>query len=397
MVIESHEPGDAQLRVPKVLAFVLPQYHSIPENDEWWGEGFTEWTNVRKAQPLFPGHLQPRIPLNGRYYNLLDPETQDWQAALAREHGIHGFCYYHYWFRGKQLLEKPVELLLKRARPDFPFCLAWANEPWTRAWDGGDRHVLMPQDYGDEQDWRRHFEYLITVFKDPRYIKVADRPMLLIYRTASIDEAAPMLRLWRELAEKAGLPGLHIVSMLTAFPSDSRPELFDAFAEFEPAYTQVQRRPFLWRKREKFYRKFRKWSLRLFGHANGPPQSYDYGSIWQAIVRRQSRAQIYPGAFVDWDNTPRRGLERGIVMRNFDRRAFASGFPAQLRKAARAGSEFLFINAWNEWAEGAYLEPDEARGRFFLNTIRDAVADVSAGTQAGGRVPVGKFPARSAG
>jgi hypothetical protein len=179
------------------------------------------------------------------------------------------------------------------------------------------------------------------------------------------------------LALQVGLPGLHIVSMLTAFPADSRPELFDAFAEFEPAYTQVQRRPFFWRKREKFYRKFRKWSLRLFGRASGPPQSYDYGSVWRAIVAREPRPRVYPGAFVDWDNTPRRGLERGIVMRNFDSGIFSTCFPAQLRKAARAESEFLFINAWNEWAEGAYLEPDEVHGTFFLETIRGAVASLS--------------------
>jgi lipopolysaccharide biosynthesis protein len=374
MVNAARSQGRAE--PPKILAFVLPQYHPIPENDEWWGQGFTEWTNVRKARPLFPGHLQPRVPADGRYYDLLDPATQEWQASLAKEHGIHGFCYYHYWFRGKRLLDKPVELLLQRSTPDFPFCLAWANEPWTRAWDGGDREVLMPQEYADRADWEAHFECLLRIFSDPRYIRVDGKPMLLIYRSASISCAEPMLQLWRELASRAGLPGLHIVSMLTAFPPDPRTALFDAFADFEPAYTQVQRRAFLWRKKEKFYRKFRKWSLRLFGRANGPPNSYDYPSVWQAIAKRPIRPRVYPGAFVDWDNTPRRGLERGIVFRNFDERAFASGFREQLRKTAQAGVPFLFINAWNEWAEGAYLEPDEARGTFFLDTIRDAVEEV---------------------
>ena len=173
-------------RRPKILAFVLPQFHTIPENDEWWGEGFTEWTNVRKAQPLFPGHLQPRVPANGRYYNLLDPATMDWQAQLAKTHGLDGFCYYHYWFNGKRLLDKPLDLLLERGKPDFPFCLAWANEPWTRAWAGGDREVLMPQEYGGESDWRRHFDCLLRFFRDPRYIRVDGKPMLLLYRTNSI-------------------------------------------------------------------------------------------------------------------------------------------------------------------------------------------------------------------
>jgi hypothetical protein len=215
------------------------------------------------------------------------------------------------------------------------------------------------------------------MFRDPRYIRIDGKPMLLIYRSASIEVAEPMLRLWRELARRAGLPGLHIVSMLTAFAVDRRPELFDAFAEFEPAYTQVQPRTFWWRKRERFFRKYRKWSLRLFGRAPGPLHSYHYPWIWRAIVRREPRPHTYPGAFVDWDNTPRRGLERGIVMRNFDRRVFASAFRAQLRKAAKAGAQFLFINAWNEWAESAYLEPDEACGTFFLEAIRAAVSEIA--------------------
>lgn len=361
---------------PKILAFVLPQFHTIPENDEWWGKGFTEWTNVRKASSLFPGHLQPRVPVDGRYYNLLDPATQDWQAELAQQHGIYGFCYYHYWFGGRRLLESPVESLLARGKPDLPFCLAWANEPWTRAWDGGDREVLMPQEYGDESDWRKHFECLLKSFRDPRYIRVDGKPMLLIYRSASIDSAEPMLNLWRQLAERAGLPGLHVVSMLTAFAVDTRTAIFDAFAEFEPAYTQTRRRPFWWRKRERFYRKSYKWRVRLFGQAGAPTSSYDYASVWRTIARRELPSHTYPGAFVDWDNTPRRGLERGIVMRNFSTAAFRSSFCAQLRKASDAGAPFLFINAWNEWAEGAYLEPDEARGTFFLDTIRDAVAEI---------------------
>jgi len=359
----------ASERQPKILAFVLPQFHTIPENDEWWGEGFTEWTNVRKARPLFDAHLQPRMPKNGRYYNMLDPATQDWQAMLAREHGLYGFCYYHYWFAGKRLLEKPLELLLERGKPDLPFCLAWANEPWTRAWDGGDREILMPQQYGEETDWEQHFECLLRFFRDPRYIRVDGKPMFLIYRSTSIESAEPMLQRWRQLAQRAGLPGLHIVSMLTAFPKDTRPEL-------EPGYTYSLPRPFLWRKKERFYRKYRKWRLRLFGRSDGPVNSYDYPSVWAAIAKRPIRPGVYPGAFVDWDNTPRRGLERGLVMRNFDRRAFAIGFRAHLRKAAKAGAPFLFIDAWNEWAEGTYLEPDEARGLFFLETIRDAIAEL---------------------
>lgn len=361
---------------PKLLAFVLPQFHPIPENDEWWGKGFTEWTNVRKAKPLFTGHLQPRVPANGRYYDLLDPATQDWQAQLAREYGLYGFCYYHYWFAGKRLLEKPAEMILARGEPDLPFCFAWANEPWTRAWDGGDREVLMPQSYGGETDWDEHFACLLRFFKDPRYIRVDGKPMFLIYRSASIPLAEQMFRRWRELAQRAGLPGLHIVSMLTAFPKDPRTEAYDAFAEFEPGYTYSVPRDFWWRKRERFYRKYRKWSLRLLGRTDGPITSYDYPSVWANIAKRPIRDGVYPGAFLDWDNTPRRGLERGLVMRRFSKSVFASCFRTHLQQAAKAKSPFMFIDAWNEWAEGTYLEPDEVRGYFFLETIRDALAEL---------------------
>lgn len=377
---------------PRILAFVLPQFHPIPENDEWWGEGFTEWTNVRKAKPLFPKHRQPRVPANGRYYSMLDPATHDWQAALAREHGLYGFCYYHYWFRGKRLLEKPLELLLERGKPDFPFCLAWANEPWTRAWDGGDREVLMPQEYGERPDWEQHFQCLLRFFQDPRYIRVDGKPMLLIYRSGSIDAAEPMFRLWRESAARAGLPGLHIVSMLTAFPADVRSHLFDAFAEFEPCYTQEKRPAFWYRKKERYYRKWYRANLRYFGRIVGPTNSYDYGSLWRSIVARQPQRGVYPGAFVDWDNTPRRGLDRGLVMRNVKPRIFASGIRAQVQKASKAGVPFLFINAWNEWAEGTYLEPDEARGTFFLEAIRRAVKEIQPSTQTAARSASGDQP-----
>lgn len=367
---------------PKLLAFVLPQFHPIPENDEWWGEGFTEWTNVRKARSYYPGHLQPRVPANHRYYNLLDPETQDWQANLARQHGVHGFCYYHYWFGGKRLLEKPVELLLERGQPDFPFCLAWANEPWTRAWDGGESQILMPQTYGDRADWEQHFEYLQRVFNDPRYIRVDGKPMFLIYRSASIEALEPMLSSWRHLAQRAGLPGLHIVSMLTGFTADARTALFDAFAEFEPMYTFTHRRPYLLRKRERWLKNLAKLRRRWFGHVTRAPDSYDYGSLWHAIATRKLPPRTYPGAFVDWDNSPRRGLERGMIMRNFAERAFESGIRAQLRKAKENAAPFVFINAWNEWAEGAYLEPDEARGTFFLDAIARAIEELESAASA---------------
>lgn len=354
---------------PRVIAFHLPQFHQIPENDEWWGRGFTEWTNVRKARPLFPGHYQPRVPLEERYYDLLDPAVQEWQANLARQHGLFGFCYYHYWFRGKRLLERPVESLLSRGSPDFPFCLAWANEPWTRAWDGGEQQVLMPQSYGDKDDWLRHFHYLLPMFEDPRYIRVDGRPMFLIYRSASIEVLEPMLDLWRALAIKEGLKGLHVVGMLTGFDRDQRKDLFDAFVQFEPMYTIRHSLPYWLRKREKWIRRVTECSWRLFGRASHAPNSYEYSDLWSVISQRNLEPRTYPGAFVDWDNSARRGLDRSLILRKFDPLSFERGMRHQIQTAREADLDFLFVNAWNEWAEGAYLEPDRERGLYFLKTI----------------------------
>lgn len=365
--------SDRLMKQAKLLAFLLPQFHRIPENDAWWGEGFTEWTNVRRAQPLFPGHLQPRVPLENRYYDLSDPSVHDWQAELAQSHGIDGFCYYHYWFNGTRLLEQPFEIMLARGKPDMPFCLAWANEPWTRAWDGGDREVLMPQDYGGEQDWQRHFDYLLRAFRDPRYIRVDGKPMFLIYRSASIHGCEDMLRLWRRQAEQAGLPGLHLVSMLTHFAADARQNLFDAFVEFEPLYTIHYDLPYWVARRERLMKKWTRFKWRWLGRADRAPNSYSYVDVWKRIAQRSLRPNHYPGAFADWDNSPRRGLHRSLIMRDFQRRTFAEGIASQIRKARHAQAEFVFINAWNEWAEGTYLEPDTARGKFFLEAIRAAV------------------------
>jgi hypothetical protein len=359
---------------PKILAFLLPQFHRIPENDEWWGEGFTEWTNVRKAKARFRGHYQPRVPRGNRYYDLSDPATQDWQAELAGGHGLAGFCYYHYWFAGRQLLEKPFDAVLRRRAPDFPFCLAWANDPWTRTWDGGDQDVLMAQTYGGRADWERHYRYLERAFLDPRYIRVDGCPMLLIYRTAGIVECSAMLDCWRNLAVQSGFAGLHIVSMLTYFGGDARGQLFDAQVEFEPFYTMTQL-PLYLKAYEKISNKASWLSWSVFGRSPYAPRSLDYRMIWREIARRSIPPGHYPGAFVDWDNTPRKSLHTSLVMRNVDIEAFRDGFTRLYEKAAHAQSRFIFINAWNEWAEGTYLEPDEQRGTVFLDIIKSVVVE----------------------
>lgn len=356
----------------KIIAFNLPQFHAIAENDEWWGKGFTEWTNVRKSKPLYRKHYQPRVPLNNNYYNLLDPSVQDRQAEMASEYGIYGFCYYHYWFHGKKLLEKPVEQLLSRGKPDFPFCLAWANEPWTRIWDGGDKHVLMPQSYGGVEQWRDHIRYLIEAFQDDRYIKIDGKPMLLIYRSNSIRDMPAMRALWDEELALAGFDGLHLVSMATAFGADPRVHVFDAYTEFEPWWTitNLKDKALRREKRERKLARFFRKRLNYILHAD---TSYDYKRLWQQMVNRTIAPHHYPGAFADWDNSPRRPLDKAAILRNFDPDAFRTGIAAQIEKARYAGAQYLFFNAWNEWAEGTYLEPDEERGYFFLEAIKEAL------------------------
>ena len=181
----------------RIIAFYLPQFHNIPENDEWWGDGFTEWVNVKKAEPIYEGHEQPRVPLDGNYYNLLDDDVKIWQAELAKKYGIYGFCYYHYWFNGKLLLEKPMEQMLENKKVDLPFCVCWANEPWTRAWVG-EKKVLIGQEYGTEKEWKEHFDYMLPFFRDDRYIKEDNRPLYVIYRP----EIIPCLQEKKALEEQ---------------------------------------------------------------------------------------------------------------------------------------------------------------------------------------------------
>ena len=193
----------------KPIAFYLPQFHAIPENDRAWGEGFTEWTNIKKAQPLFEGHEQPRVPLGGNYYNLLDDETKIWQANLAKAHGVFGFCYYHYWFgHGRMLLQAPAEQMLKNPAVDLPFCFSWANEPWSKRWDGGQQEVIMAQDYGDERDWLAHLDYLLPFFRDARYITLDGKPVFLIYKPEEIPRLLEMIAFWQREIKKHGFPGL---------------------------------------------------------------------------------------------------------------------------------------------------------------------------------------------
>lgn len=361
----------------KLIAFYLPQFHEIPENNEWWGEGFTEWTSVKAAKPLFPGHQQPTSPYKQNYYNLLDVDVLHWQAKIAQKAGVYGFCFYHYWFKGKKLLEKPIELFLSNPTIRQHFCLSWANESWIRTWsnmEGNDWNetldkkmkkegpkILMKQDYGTEQDWDEHFYYLLPFFQDKRYIKVQGKPLFIFYKPAKIKCLKEMLMRWNALAKERGLPGIWAVS---TNDTDIRNPYLDACIMYEPAYTFSNDMPPLYSGRNKARDYLKERGMEF-------PILYNYDLIWHRILKREihSSLPVYRGGFVNFDDTPRRGKNGSLFLgRNSHK------FGCYLKKLlTKTNEEFVFLTAWNEWAEGAYLEPDERHGYAYLNEIRNCL------------------------
>lgn len=366
----------------KAIAFYLPQFHAIPENDKAWGEGFTEWTNVKKAVPIYKGQYQPRVPLNNNYYNLLDSEVMQQQAELAKKYNLYGFCYYHYYFKGgKKLLEKPLERMLNDKKINIPFCLSWANEPWTKRWDGGSSEVIVEQDYGVEDDWERHFQYLLPFFVDERYIKDKDgRCIFVIYKPDEIPRCEEMLILWNKLAEENGLKK---IKFLVQFPTEDMVKgnisnLIEGTIEFEPAYT-VMDMVGTRKKMIKFLIKNPIEGIKIIAnkfknqirHTTG--WHYPYDLIVKYSLSRKTRSNTYPGVFTDWDNTARRGKD-AIYYKGSTPEKFKYYLEKRIEKNKQEyGKEFLFINAWNEWGEGAHLEPDEKYKYQYLEALRDTI------------------------
>lgn len=367
----------------KIIAFYLPQFHEIPENNKWWGKGFTEWVNVKRAKPLIKNQNQPRIPLNHNYYNLLEDETKKWQIDLAKKYGIYGFCMYHYWFNGHLLLEKPVEQYLKNKELDFPFCLCWANENWTNAWAAGGNKILISQTYGNRKEWQSHFEYFLPFFKDERYIKEDGCPLLVVYKPDIMENMNEIFDYWKELAIKNGFNGLKIASQF-ADKSDLRgnDSRIDYFIEYQPNFAAR------WVK-GRLYNKLRllKKSLviqigKIFKTTyfttctlENKLEMRNYDAYWKAILNHKPESiKAIPGAFVDWDNTPRKG-ERGSVFYNSSPEKFKEYFSKLVKKAkCEYATDYIFVFAWNEWAEGGYLEPDERNGYRYLEAIRDCLS-----------------------
>lgn len=342
----------------QLIAFLLPQYHPIPQNDEWWGKGFTEWTNVAKAKPLFPGHRQPHLPADLGFYDLRLPEARAAQAHLAREYGISGFCYYHYWFGGARLLERPFNAVLDSGEPEFPFCLCWANEPWSRRWDGSAADTLQPQNYSHEDDVA-HIRSLLPAFADPRAIRVGGRPMFLVYRADQLPDPVRTTDVWREEVEQAGLPGLHLVAVETSWDAqwDATAVGFDAKVLFQPRFPALNAIPRVQLHEER--------GLRVWEYTKAWPLMADVEPV---SYRRYD--SVSPG----WDNTARTGYN-GLVLHDATPEAYEQWLRATIARAQAAPPEhrIVFINAWNEWAEGCHLEPDRHHGRKFLESTRSAL------------------------
>lgn len=347
----------------KIISIYLPQFHRVAENDEWWGEGFTEWRTVKCAEKLFDKHYQPHIPLNHNYYDLLDKETMKWQEQLMKKYGIDGQCFYHYWFKdGKQILEKPAENLMKWKEIDIPFCFCWANQTWARTWSKiSDKNVwastyekqeeisgngiLLEQKYGREEQWREHFNYLLPFFKDNRYIKIDNNPVFLIYKSSLIPCLNEMILKWNEWAKSEGFNKIYIIG---ANSNSNVEKSLDAILYHEPQYTVENLNN----------RNNRKGLLKV-----------EYDDVWKALLSFQSvkKNALYEG-FVGYDDTPRRG-EGGIMVDHASPEKFKQYFSELIAKNIANGNELIFLNAWNEWGEGMHLEPDEKYGYQFLEAV----------------------------
>ena len=376
----------------KIIAFYLPQFHNIPENDEWWGDGFTEWVNVRNAKPLYDGHIQPKVPLGENYYNLLDDNVKLWQVELAKKYGVYGFCYYHYWFNGKLLLEKPMEQMLANKKIDLPFCVCWANEAWTKAWVGSNETLIL-QKYGRENEWKDHFEYLLPFFKDDRYIKVDGKPLFIIYKPEVIGCGNEMLDYFQKLAKEAGVPGICTayqhgnMDFNSPTKDDSR---YDYDIEFQPIYAKYEYQEECRKSGSKIKYRLRKhynrlsdWmgkkigvDLRVFRGVKNENEvlKFDYDDMWNRIINAPVvDEKRLPGAFAMWDNTPRHGMG-GHVFTGASPDKFEKYLEQQIIKAKNEyHKDMIFMYAWNEWAEGGYLEPDEENGYGYLEAIKKAL------------------------
>ncbi len=352
----------------ETIAMYLPQFHEIPENDQWWGKGYTEWTAVKNAEKLFDGHNQPREPLNDNYYNLLDKSVMEQQSNMAKKYGLDGFCFYHYYFKnGKKILEKPAENLLAWKDLDMHFCFCWANETWARTWSKlkgsnawSDKYeqsvieeknngILLEQEYDREEAWKEHFEYLLPFFKDQRYIKHNGAPVFLIYKPNDIICLADMMYYWKARASENGINDIYVIGMNTVKKLNG----LDAI---------LLNGPLMY------------WSLgygKIKQHRKCNIANYQYEEVWQKAIEVEPipEHRTYFGAFTDFDDTPRRGT-KGTFLNGTSVELFEKYLYLLMEKNLLEGNEYIFINAFNEWGEGMYLEPDKKNGYKYLESLQ---------------------------
>jgi hypothetical protein len=382
-----------QNKTARVIAFYLPQFHPIPENDKWWGKGFTEWTNVAKAKPLFRGHYQPRIPADLGFYDLRLPEVREQQAQMAREAGIEGFCYWHYWFsHDKKLLERPFQEVLQSGRPDFPFCLGWANHNWTnKSWEAGTRQqkemTLMEMVY-NEDEYRKHFYDVLPALKDKRYITVDGKPLFYIWSALALPNPAEFIQLWQQLAKENGLEGIYFVglefnlrenekSLKTAITKKIPNNAAIRFQKLlDCGYNAVNSRGY--HRADLYCRSiwdilWRSISIRLFKHF--PISKCDQRKINKWLYTEEDRQEnVYPTLMPNWDRTPRSGRKARIYT-NSTPEVFGEQIDQvlDLLKDKTPEHRIVFLMSWNEWAEGNYMEPDLKYGHGFLKALHSKI------------------------
>ena len=369
----------------RVIAFYLPQFHPIPENDAWWGPGFTEWTNVAKAKPLFRGHRQPRLPADLGFYDLRVPETRQKQADMARSAGVEAFCYWHYWWgNGRRIIERPFEEVRDSREPDFPFCLAWANQSWTGIWHGAPKSILIEQTYPGPEDEVAHFRWAQKAFEDPRYLTVDGKPMFVIFSPHDLPSTVAFTDHWRELAAQAGYPGIFFVAISNRYkPSvdiygDSILKPFDAVTALVPQdyldgpardtqRSDLRRR---WKELNVGY-KLRKLKPAVF---NRPTRIRYADVVARALEDMPPGERFLPSVLPGWDNTPR-SSHRGVVYEGETPALFRKYLEKAVGRVADYSPDhrIVFLKAWNEWAEGNYVEPDSVNGHAYLDVIRSVI------------------------
>ncbi|MGL6167818.1 MAG: glycosyltransferase WbsX family protein [Fusobacteriaceae bacterium] len=351
----------------KIIAYYLPQYHEIEENNEWWGKGFTEWTNVKASKKLYKKHNQPISPLDENYYNLMEKETVEWQTELANKYGIEGFCYYHYWFEGRKILEKPVENLLEWKDINQKFCFCWANHSWKKTWNGT-MEMLIEQNYGDEEEWENHINYLLTFFKDDRYIKINNKPIFTVFLAKDIPNFDKRMAYYDEKCKQNGLEGIFVIESLNSSNQSTFSDKTSGVTLREPniGITGLSfLRTIEYRIKRRINEKYI-WKPAIF------KSNEIYDESLKKLLNYKSEKIIIAGGFATWDSTPRHS-KRGYIIENKNINDFKKYLKNQKKIMDQKGIEYIFFNAWNEWAEGMYLEPDEKNKYGYLEAIKEVM------------------------